>query len=111
MNTQLLTSTSALHLSSVHSPFVAGLSSVSSFLESCCFTQSDIDYISEVIPCESSFLDYLQTLNTKKVRVHALEEVKLAVMEVPGDMAMLRVTGPLVMLQPLETPLLNLVKY
>ena len=85
----------------------AGLSSIVSFLQSYHFAPSHIKYISEILPCESGFLDYLQTLNTKNVRVHALEEGTLVAPAVP----MLRVAGPLALVQLLETPLLNLVNY
>jgi nicotinic acid phosphoribosyltransferase len=56
---------------------------------------------------EKEFFDFLANLTTKDVRVYAVDEGKVVFPKVP----LLRVEGPLAIVQLLETTLLNLVNY
>lgn len=70
---------------------------------------SDIDYIRRVLPetTEEAFYDYLANLDTKDVTVYAIDEGMVVFPKVP----LVRLEGPLSVVQILETTLLNLVNY
>jgi len=72
-------------------------------------TETDIDYIRKVLPAttEEAFYDYLGKLDTKNVTVYAIDEGIVVFPKVP----LLRLEGPLPIVQILETTLLNLVNY
>lgn len=57
--------------------------------------------------CEPAFFDWLQQLNCSKLRVYALPEGCLTFPKIP----LLRVEGPVALVQLLETTLLNLINY
>ena len=56
---------------------------------------------------EPAFFEYLAHLDTKDVQVYAIEEGTVVFPKVP----LLRIEGPLPIVQLLETTLLNLVNY
>eukprot|EP00616_Rhizochromulina_sp_CCMP1243_P000511 CAMPEP_0118980012 /NCGR_PEP_ID=MMETSP1173-20130426/27292_1 /TAXON_ID=1034831 /ORGANISM="Rhizochromulina marina cf, Strain CCMP1243" /LENGTH=543 /DNA_ID=CAMNT_0006930323 /DNA_START=130 /DNA_END=1761 /DNA_ORIENTATION=+ len=89
----------------------AGLDQVMRFIRSFKFTQDDVDYLRTKIPslkdCDPGFFDYLLTLDCSQMRVDALPEGTIAFPRV----TMIKVQGPLIMGQLLETTLLNLVNY
>ena len=70
---------------------------------------SDIEYIKTVLPAntEPEFFEYLSTLSAREVTVHAIDEGTVVFPRIP----LLRVTGPLLIVQLMETTLLNLVNY
>lgn len=57
--------------------------------------------------CENAFFEYLLNLDTKDVVVYAIDEGSVVFPKVP----LLRIEGPLAVVQLLETTLLNLVNY
>eukprot|EP00178_Gracilaria_changii_P000618 TRINITY_DN1077_c0_g3_i1.p1 TRINITY_DN1077_c0_g3~~TRINITY_DN1077_c0_g3_i1.p1 ORF type:complete len:541 (-),score=91.45 TRINITY_DN1077_c0_g3_i1:2806-4428(-) len=86
----------------------AGLSQCLRFLSSFRFTKSHVDYISSLLPqCDPHFLRWLQALDCSALRVHAQREGSIVFANVP----LMRVSGPLAVVQLLETTLLNLVNY
>jgi nicotinate phosphoribosyltransferase len=56
---------------------------------------------------EAEFFDYLSTLSAREVTVHAIDEGTMVFPRIP----LLRITGPLLIVQLMETTLLNLVNY
>ncbi|KAL1493313.1 hypothetical protein ABEB36_011391 [Hypothenemus hampei] len=87
----------------------AGLEECLKFLEKFCYSQSDIDYLKATLPpsTEEDFFEFLSTLTTKEVKLYALAEGSVAFPRVP----MIRIEGPLAVVQLLETTLLTLVNY
>ena len=70
---------------------------------------TDIAYLKTAMPptTDSGFFDYLATLTAKDVTLEAVEEGEVVFPKVP----LITVSGPLAVVQLLETPLLNLVNY
>ena len=70
---------------------------------------ADIEYLRSLLPCtcENAFFEYLLNLDTKDVVVYAIDEGSVVFPKVP----LLRIEGPLAVVQLLETTLLNLVNY
>ncbi|KAJ1531966.1 hypothetical protein ONE63_000603 [Megalurothrips usitatus] len=87
----------------------AGLEECLKFLENFHYSESDIVYLRETLPStiESEFFDYLKNLTAKDVTVHAIEEGSVVFPRVP----LLRVQGPLIIVQLLETTLLTLINF
>lgn len=86
----------------------AGLDEVLKLLDSFRFTQSDVDYLKTIMTtCDTAFFDWLLTLDCSRTRVYAMREGSLVF---PGE-PLLRVEGPLVIGQLLETTLLNLINF
>ncbi|XP_077299018.1 nicotinate phosphoribosyltransferase isoform X3 [Arctopsyche grandis] len=87
----------------------AGLEECLKFLESFHYSDSDIAYLIQTLPetIEPEFFTYLKQLTCKDVTVSAIEEGSVAFPRVP----LLRVEGPLIITQILETTLLTLVNY
>jgi len=87
----------------------AGLSDCLNFLDTFHFSESDISYLRTILPpsCEEEFFSYLANLRPEGVRVEALLEGSVCFPRVP----LIKVTGPLIMVQLLETAFLNLVNY
>ncbi|PXF42840.1 Nicotinate phosphoribosyltransferase 1 [Gracilariopsis chorda] len=86
----------------------AGLQDCLRFVSYYRFTQSEVDYVKSVIPsCDQEFLQWLLTVNCASVTIHAFEEGSVVFPSEP----MLRVSGPLAVVQLLETTLLNMVNY
>lgn len=90
----------------------AGLESVVEYLESFCFSKDDTDYL-ETIPgndgrpiFEKGFLEYLRQLKLS-IHVDAIPEGTVVFPHQP----LLRVTGPIVQCQLLETALLNILNF
>jgi len=85
-----------------------GLSDCIKFLDSFQLSQSDIAYLRSSLPdCDEEFFTYLATISPNKVQVDAMEEGSVCFPRVP----LMKVKGPLVMVQLLETVFLNLVNY
>ncbi|CAG9769607.1 unnamed protein product [Ceutorhynchus assimilis] len=87
----------------------AGLEECLKFLEKFRYSESDIEYIKQILPShiEQEFYDYLSTLTAKDIKLYAVQEGTVVFPRVP----LLRVEGPLIIAQLLETTLLTLVNY
>jgi len=86
----------------------AGLSDCLEFLNTFQLSGSDIAYLKSCLPdCEEEFFTYLATISPNLVKVEAMEEGSVCFPRVP----LIKVKGPLVMVQLLETVFLNLVNY
>lgn len=87
----------------------AGIGECLKFLEKYRYSDSDIEYLKSVLPrdIEEGFYDYLRGLTAKDVTVYSLPEGSVCFPRVP----LIRVEGPLIMAQLLETTLLTLVNY
>jgi len=86
----------------------AGLGEVLAFIESFHFSDSDIQYLREILPtCDPEFFVYLSSLNCSKLKVFAIKEGSIVFPREP----LLRIDGPLAIAQLIETTLLNLVNY
>ncbi|XP_063777213.1 nicotinate phosphoribosyltransferase [Pseudophryne corroboree] len=86
-----------------------GLQEALRFLRGFRFSCSDIDYLKSVLPAtvEEGFYDYLQTVDTSDVTVIAFPEGSVVFPREP----LMKVRGPLLVVQLLETTLLCLVNY
>jgi nicotinate phosphoribosyltransferase len=74
------------------------------------FTAADIEYLKStpsMEQCDEGYFDYLLSLDTSQLKVHALAEGTVAFPKIP----LLILDGPLGLCQLLETTLLNLVNY
>jgi nicotinate phosphoribosyltransferase len=70
---------------------------------------TDIEYLKSVLPAHTdpAFYDFLLNLDTKNVTMYAIDEGTVVFPKVP----LLRLEGPLPIVQLLETTLLTLVNY
>ncbi|XP_035910932.1 nicotinate phosphoribosyltransferase isoform X3 [Anopheles stephensi] len=87
----------------------AGLEECLKFLDSFHYSETDIEYLKHALPqgIEDEFFDYLAQLTAKDVTLYAIEEGSVAFPRVP----LIKVAGPLIIVQLLETTLLTLVNY
>ncbi|XP_045493281.1 nicotinate phosphoribosyltransferase isoform X1 [Colias croceus] len=87
----------------------AGLEECLKFLQNFKYSDSDIDYLRQTLPStiECEFFDYLKDLTCKDIKLSAIEEGSVVFPRVP----LLRVEGPLIIAQILETTLLTLVNF
>ncbi|CAH0727385.1 unnamed protein product, partial [Brenthis ino] len=87
----------------------AGLEECLKFLENFHYSNSDIEYLKQTLPADidQDFFDYLKDLTCKDVKLSAIEEGSVVFPRVP----LLRVEGPLIIAQLLETTLLTLVNF
>lgn len=87
----------------------AGLEECVRFAANFRFSPSDVAYLRTIMPplCEDAFYAYLLTLDCSSIRVMSLPEGYVAFPRVP----IIRVEGPLLMAQLLETTFLVLVNY
>ncbi|KAF4521062.1 hypothetical protein B566_EDAN012361, partial [Ephemera danica] len=87
----------------------AGLEECLKFLENFHYSDSDIVYLKETLApsIEPEFFDFLHQLTAKDVTLYAVDEGCVVFPRVP----LLRVEGPLIIVQLLETTLLTLVNY
>ncbi|XP_033209335.1 nicotinate phosphoribosyltransferase isoform X2 [Belonocnema kinseyi] len=87
----------------------AGLDECLKFLGRFHYSDSDIEYLKSTMPdsVEPSFYEFLRNLTTNDVTVYAIEEGSVVFPRVP----LLRIEGPLIIVQLLETTLLTLVNY
>ena len=70
---------------------------------------SDIDYLKTLLPAtvEDEFFSYLKSINCDHITIHSVPEGTVVFPLLP----LLRLEGPIAILQLLETPLLNLVNF
>lgn len=87
----------------------AGLEECLKFLGKFCYSKSDIEYLKKTLPpsTEEEFFNFLSTLTAKDVKLYAMAEGSVAFPRVP----LMRIEGPLTVVQLLETTLLTLVNY
>ncbi|XP_053960981.1 nicotinate phosphoribosyltransferase isoform X1 [Anastrepha ludens] len=87
----------------------AGLEECLKFLDSFHYSDSDIEYLRQTLPegVENEFFNYLASLTAKDVTLYAIDEGTVAFPRVP----IIKVEGPLIIVQLLETTLLTLVNY
>lgn len=87
----------------------AGLEEVLKFIQDFHYSDGDIEYLRQALPqgIEDEFFEYMKDLTAKEVTLYALEEGSVAFPRVP----LIKVEGPLIIVQLLETTLLNLVNF
>ncbi|ESO03457.1 hypothetical protein HELRODRAFT_112333 [Helobdella robusta] len=87
----------------------AGLEECLKFIHNFSYSEKDVEYLRKLLPVhtESEFFNYLSHLNTNEVEVYAIDEGMVVFPKVP----LLRLEGPLAVVQLLETTLLTLVNY
>ncbi|XP_015126325.1 nicotinate phosphoribosyltransferase isoform X2 [Diachasma alloeum] len=87
----------------------AGLGECLKFMEKFRYSDSDIEYLKTTMPesVEPEFFEYLKNLTPVDVTIYAIEEGSVVFPRVP----LMKVEGPLIMVQLLETTLLTLVNY
>lgn len=88
----------------------AGLDQTLRYIRDFRFDQSDIDYLKSIPDyshINEKFWDYLLKLDTQSVKLYALREGSTCFPNIP----LVRVEGPLGILQIIETTLLNLINY
>nr|CAD7573190.1 unnamed protein product [Timema californicum] len=87
----------------------AGLEECLKFVQNFHYSHSDINYLKETLPgtIEPEFFEFLGQLTTHDVVIYAIEEGSVVFPRVP----LLRVEGPLISVQLLETTFLTLVNY
>ncbi|XP_011862651.1 PREDICTED: nicotinate phosphoribosyltransferase isoform X2 [Vollenhovia emeryi] len=87
----------------------AGLEECIKFLNKFHYSNSDIKYLKSTMDptVDQRFFDYLQSLTASNVTIYAIDEGSVVFPRVP----LIRVEGPLIMVQLLETTLLTLVNY
>ena len=87
----------------------AGLTECLKYLQNFKFTDSDIDYLRTALPTdvEEKFFNYLRSLTPHDITLYALNEGSIAFPRIP----VMRIEGPLIIAQLLETTFLNLVNY
>jgi len=85
-----------------------GLDEVLQFLKDFKFIESDIAYVKSVLPgADPEFFKYLENLNTSELTVESLKPGTVCFPRVP----LLTVSGPLPVVQLIETTLLNLTNF
>ncbi|XP_022651738.1 nicotinate phosphoribosyltransferase-like isoform X2 [Varroa destructor] len=86
----------------------AGLADCVEFLKKFRYSVSDLDYLRKEMPTvKNEFFDYLAQLTAKDVKLYSVQEGSVVFPRIP----LLRIEGPLALVQLLETTLLNLVNY
>ncbi|XP_049621537.1 nicotinate phosphoribosyltransferase [Suncus etruscus] len=87
----------------------AGLRDCVRFLQAFRLRDADVQYLASVLPPDTdpAFFEHLRTVDCSGVTVRALPEGSIAFPGVP----LLQVSGPLLVAQLLETPLLSLLSY
>lgn len=87
----------------------AGLEDCIRFLQAFYYSESDITYLRSILPADvdPGYYEYLASLNANEVQLYAIPEGTVVFPRVP----LIRVEGPLAVLQLFETTLLNLVNY
>ncbi|XP_055951375.1 nicotinate phosphoribosyltransferase-like [Argiope bruennichi] len=87
----------------------AGLEECLKFLQNFRYSRSDIDYLKSIFPSnvEPAFFEFLANLTARDVKLYAIPEGTVVFPRVP----LIRVEGPLPVVQLLETTFLTLVNY
>ncbi|XP_043713142.1 nicotinate phosphoribosyltransferase 2-like [Telopea speciosissima] len=87
----------------------AGLEECIRFIANFKLTEEEISFLRSSLPpnCEDGFFNYLRGLDCSDVEVYAIPEGSVVFPKIP----LLRVGGPIAVVQLLETPFVNLVNY
>lgn len=87
----------------------AGLNDCLRFIEKFKYSKSDIEYLKSIFPSrtEVEFFEYLENITLNNLIVYAVDEGSVVFPREP----LLRVEGPLIHLQIIETTLLTLVNF
>eukprot|EP00038_Savillea_parva_P021917 m.36349 g.36349 ORF g.36349 m.36349 type:complete len:581 (+) comp5395_c0_seq1:154-1896(+) len=87
----------------------AGLDECVRFLQNFQFTREDIEYLKTQLPpyIEDEFFDYLESIDSSEVTLHAVDEGSIVFPKVP----LIRLRGPLLIVQLMETPFLTMVNF
>lgn len=87
----------------------AGLEECLKFIQKFRYSDSDIAYLRTVLPSgvDEAFFDFIKGLDASNIGLHAMPEGTVCFPRIP----LIRIEGPLVVAQLLETTLLNLVNY
>jgi len=87
----------------------AGLGDCVKLLENFHYSESDITYLRSILPdtVEEEFYEFLHQLSPKDVTLYSVAEGSVVFPRVP----LLRITGPLIVVQLLETTFLTLVNF
>ncbi|CAG5133037.1 unnamed protein product [Candidula unifasciata] len=87
----------------------AGLEECLKLMQSFHFSDSDVEYLKTAMPqtTDPAFFIYLKNISARDVTLTAVPEGEVVFPKIP----LLTVSGPLAVVQLLETPLLNLVNY
>ncbi|XP_066138660.1 nicotinate phosphoribosyltransferase-like [Euwallacea fornicatus] len=87
----------------------AGLEECLKFLDNFSYSDSDIEYIKQILPLhvEEEFYNYLKSITAKDIKLYAVKEGTVVFPRMP----LMRIEGPLIVAQLFETTLLNLVNY
>ena len=86
----------------------AGLLDCIDFLKRFNIKDSDIEYLKTLMPhCEDAFFSFLKVLKPSEIVIESLSEGSVCFPRIP----LMTVTGPLIMVQLLETIFLNLINY
>ncbi|URD84529.1 Nicotinate phosphoribosyltransferase (NAPRTase) family [Musa troglodytarum] len=85
-----------------------GLEECIRFIANFKFEVDDISFLRSVMPtCEDGFFEYLKAIDCKDVEVYAIPEGSVVFPKIP----LMRIEGPVAVVQLLETPFINLVNY
>ncbi|KAK7331062.1 hypothetical protein VNO77_25273 [Canavalia gladiata] len=87
----------------------AGLEECIRFIANFRFSEEEIAFVRESLSssCEDGFFDYLRRIDCSDVEVYAIPEGSVVFPKVP----LMRVEGPVAVVQLLETPFVNLINY
>uniref|UniRef100_A0A7R9YCN9 Nicotinate phosphoribosyltransferase n=1 Tax=Pinguiococcus pyrenoidosus TaxID=172671 RepID=A0A7R9YCN9_9STRA len=85
----------------------AGLEEVLKHLRHFHFSDGDLEYVAELLKPEPEFIEWLASVDCRKIKVCAIAEGSVVFPREP----LLRIEGPLAVAQLLETTFLNLVNY
>ncbi|KAF5778883.1 putative nicotinate phosphoribosyltransferase [Helianthus annuus] len=87
----------------------AGLEECIRFIANFKCSKEEITFLRETLSptCEDGFFDYLQGIDCSDVEVYAIPEGSVVFPKVP----LMRVEGPVAVVQLLETPFVNLINY
>ncbi|CAJ1942831.1 unnamed protein product [Sphenostylis stenocarpa] len=87
----------------------AGLEECIRFIANFKLSEEEIDFVRESLSssCEDGFFDYLRGVDCSDVEVYAIPEGTVVFPKVP----LMRVEGPIAVVQLLETPFVNLINY
>ncbi|XP_052878682.1 nicotinate phosphoribosyltransferase 2 isoform X4 [Gossypium arboreum] len=87
----------------------AGLEECIKLIANFKLTEEEVSFIHKSLPgsCEEGFLNYLREIDCSDVEVYAISEGTVVFPKVP----LLRLEGPVPVVQLLETPVLNLVNF
>ncbi|KAL6010761.1 Nicotinate phosphoribosyltransferase 2 [Asimina triloba] len=86
-----------------------GLDECIRFIANFKLKEDEVSFIRSVLSptCEDGFFDYLREIDCSDLEVYAISEGSVVFPKVP----MMRIEGPIAVVQLLETPFLNLVNY